>query len=114
MQFWASIFGNTMCLSFLKLSVVEDATPQIVVDRPEHAVVRVPDDVEAKHGVGGVEVEHEVQRLLGGGREAEDEVLDGLHGGLQELSGAVPHTVQVRAEQRALAIISIHTEYLDI
>ena len=59
-----------------------------------------------------MEVEHEVQRLLGGGREAEDQVLDGLHGGLQELSGAVPHTVQVSAEQRALEVIS--TLYIQI
>ena len=106
LQFWASIFGNTMCLSFLEFSVIKDATPQIIDDRPEHAVVGVPDDIESEHGVGGVEVEHEVERLLGGGREAEDEVLDGLHGGLQELRGAVPHTVQVRAEQRTLEIIS--------
>ena len=61
-----------------------------------------------------MEVEHEVQRLLGGGREAEDQVLDGLHGGLQELSGAVPHTVQVSAEQRALGIISTLYIQLDI
>ena len=114
MQFWASIFGNTMCLSFLEFSVVKDATPQIIADRPEHAVVGVPDDVESEHGVGGVEVEHEVERLLGGGREAEDEVLDGLHGGLQELRGAVPHTVQVRAEQRTLGIISTLCIQIDI
>ena len=61
-----------------------------------------------------MEVEHEVQRLLGGGREAEDQVLDGLHGGLQELSGAVPHTVQVRAEQRALGVISTLCFQIDI
>ena len=61
-----------------------------------------------------MEVEHEVQRLLGGGREAEDQVLDGLHGGLQELSGAVPHTVQVSAEQRALGVISALYIQLDI
>ena len=61
-----------------------------------------------------MEVEHEVQRLLGGGREAEDQVLDGLHGGLQELSGAVPHTVQVSAEQRALGVISTLYIQLDI
>ena len=61
-QFWANIFGNTMCRSFLKRTSASCFFSVIIP--PEDAVISVANHEKAEQSVGDMDVKDKVQWIF--------------------------------------------------